>query len=164
MGVDERPEAKKEFPEKSAAERRKETRKQLAETRRAKAVAEVKLSHKLIEDIEKLRKAGGVFSIQQRILAHQKTISVFARELDNLGKVNIQKLSPEETGYALDLVETYKSIREDIRMTIGLNGDDFNKLFPLRHVHFEMRTQLMAILASVMEQETQMASYLLRLG
>ena len=147
--------------EKTTEERLKDVDRHRAEVERSKSVVESKLWHKLIEDIEVTRSSPKIKSLLMRINTHIKNIMPIVSFLkdNSLDKNNI---TSSEFNLIFNVIDTYKSIREDFKDVTEIKVDKFNLLFPERKIYFETSDQAFDVLIGIQEQEEQLATYLLR--
>jgi hypothetical protein len=107
-------------PEKTTDERRSQTEKHNAETERSLAVAQAKLAHGLIENVEKQRSRGKVISLQARITDHISVLRTYVELVSPLIQNN-----NFSGGYAIieilnKTMQTYKSILKDFQDTLEI--------------------------------------------
>jgi len=117
--------------------RMEEKEKLMAETDRSIAVAMAKQAHKLIEDTEKSRKRSSVLSICKRV----EDLTMFAETVANtlFEFSGVFKLTWDSaTGiYIRSLLKRYESVRFDLKKTIEIKDEDFERLFPKIEVNLE---------------------------
>jgi len=145
--------------EKSADSRLSDAEKQKAETMRSISVAQAKIAHSLIKEIEKMRIREDVSSLNSRILTHIRAIANF---YDFLVKVSGDFGFKQARDIAKNIIETYYSIREDLKSVTKMNDDKLSKLFPERSMDFESSHDLDMVLQRIIEQESQIVAFLER--
>lgn len=148
---------------KSKANRIKEKEKELVEAKRREAVLLSKTLGQAIEEVDRRRKTPEITSLRNRILTHlgfcQSTME---------GITKIFKKFPEQPidsvmlATAHNIIDTYKSIREDLKEVLKIDDDKLEKLFPERQTYFETNVQAHIVLFGIFEQENQMFDYLSR--
>jgi hypothetical protein len=115
---------------KSKEKRLEEKERVEADAERSYAVAKMKKAHKLIEDVEKLRKHSALQSICERVDNHIQNVM-------SLG--GVMHKSEDETpptqgtvfGEAIEsIIRIYNSIRYDIQKTLEMKDEDLERLFP----------------------------------
>lgn len=131
-----------------------------AETLRAKAVVLTKLAHGLIERIERERKRKNAVSVIRRIEAHAADIGSIM-DIINIDEASNHLMEGEDELIS-NLIQTYKSIREDFRKVTKMKEEDFLKMFPERPTYFETRLKAIFVLLGIIEQESQMVQFLSR--
>ncbi len=149
------------YKKKPTVERLKETERHNAESKRAQAVAMSKIAHKLIEDVERHRNFKNVSSLSMRMNEHNKQIGVFL-EISSKALMSSTPVTNTETTMAHNLVESYKSIREDFKEVTNLKEERIEVLFPERNTYFETREQMTNVMLGFSEQIIQMSAYLMR--
>ena len=149
------------YKKKTKEERQKETERLNAESRRAQAVVQTKRAHKLIEDVEKSRNLQNVVSLSMRIAAHFKEMETFLKMCSKI-PIHPTPITSLETTMAQNIIETYKSIREDFKKVIGFKNEEEKVLFPKKNTSFETREQMINVVSGLPEQENQMNAYLMR--
>ena len=147
-----------------AQKRLEEAETQLAETKRAFSVAMAKIGHASIEMVEKTRKQSLISSLMARIDFFGQTAKPYIDMLVDMMKIeaqmDVQLSSSDWRDWVQSLVDTYKSIRKDIKNNLEIK--DFEELFPERHTYFETLSQTIPIITGLAEQLAQFKAYLQR--
>lgn len=115
---------------KTKEKRLEEKEKMEAEAQRSYAVAEMKKSHKLIDDIEKSRKRPALQSICHRIDTHLVEISPKVSMFGEHPFADKPIVAPSVEANLRSCVQTYDSIRYDMQKAMDIKDDDMEKLFP----------------------------------
>ena len=101
-----------------------------AEAERSIAVARMKQAHKLIEDTEKLRKRSAILSICKRVSNTIESADSMAKLLFESTQTFNLTWKTATGNIIQQMVRTYESIRYDLKRTMNVKDDDFEKLFP----------------------------------
>ena len=115
----------------------------------------MKIGHASIEMVEKMRKQSLISSLIGRIALFIQTSPVYQDTLKQ-----VQLISPGWRDLVQPCVETYKSIRKDIKNNLQIK--DFEKLFPERPTYFETPDQARTVIGGLVEQLAQLMMYLIR--
>ena len=145
-----------------AQKRLEEAETQLAETKRAFSVAMAKIGHASIEMVEKIRKQSLISSLTARIdfFGHtaKPCIDLLAGVVKIEAQMDVQLSSSLWRDWVQSLVDTYKSIRKDIKDNLKVDG--FEELFPERPTYSETPTQATTVIGQLGEQLGQLKRYL----
>jgi len=142
---------------------------QQAEIQRAFNVAMAKGTHGLIEMVERGRKRGLIISLIDRIDSFCLMYAAYSDTLKNypdflskfqLTDSNQRDLIQSLTDFLHTFIDTYKSIRKDIKSNLEIK--DLEELFPERPTYFETLNQGMQTTTGLVEQLAQFKAYLQR--
>ena len=141
-----------------------------AEVARSLSVVKVKEAHKQIGDIEKLRKKQSIKSIIERLNYNLKSSKAIVSALIKMRnktpqkKLDFELTSRSSTKKYVDLiVSTFESIIFDLEKTIGLNKQDFDRLFPKLELNFDTYNSVISNLNCLNHRMTDLKNYCLRL-
>lgn len=143
---------------------REEGQAQKAEAERSLAVALAKYSHGLIEQTERSRKRHLVASLLLRIIGHSRAIQNFVSIILHVDLQRLVQFPPnvEIEAIVSGLIETYKSIRQDLLNINEKGREDVEKLFPERPTDYKNINEAFFRLIAIHEQEEQISNYLIR--
>lgn len=140
-----------------------------AEVARSLSVVELKKAHKLIEDVEKLRKRDAIKSIRERLLLLERYCQRGHNAFNELSKKykDIDSSELLANGHvpkiATSISSMYESIRLDFQKTLELSKEDFDRLFHKVEIDASTYGKLDTSLGCLDMQINDMISYLIRL-
>lgn len=156
--------------EKSIDKRIEDTAKLQAEIARSLSVVEMKKVHCQIEEVEKNRKKPAILSIIERIDFTRRLCASVEKHVSALRKKDKVffnspfpeyydvKKSPMEV-----VIESFESLRLDLKRNIDIREEDFEKLFPNIIQDFKTPNDILYCLNSMQVKLTDMKNYCKRL-
>jgi hypothetical protein len=151
--------------EKSTEKRQEQKERIQAEIERSLKVVEMKQTHAQIEEIERSRKKAAVLSVLMRLA---NAGSLIKGVYDELVKAKLpeelkdKKVDAEPNESFIYIQKYYESIREDLKNSLDLPEDNFEKTFPRIEMKYDSFNTLLMTLVCLTSQIADMKAYCMR--